>query len=230
MGKVKPKNDRGEAKPPAKKPVKKVVKKEKPIKSDKSELDMDLKYLKIAKRGSQGYDIKYYHKNLEIELIVFFKRKTKIPEYIYMGLFNSQIIPFKPRAPKGYASRVLCQLLHHLLKEKIITPKIPFELMATNLKGDAGNQNKLVEFYHKKLGFKIYEQNRISAEMKQSVKSFLKKCEEDGQLIEELSLHTPEITPEKPTVKAKSKPPPKPTVETKSKPPPKNRPRYFWER
>ena len=102
--------------------------------------------------------------------------------------------------------------------------------MATNLKGDAGNQKKLVEFYHKKLGFNIYEQNRISAEMKQSVKSFLKKCEEDGQLIEELSLHTPEITPENPTVKAKSKPPPNPTVKAKSKPPPKNRPRYFWER
>jgi hypothetical protein len=135
-------------------------------------------------QGDPGYSINYQDKNLLIAMDTV-GDTLQNPDLIYLALFTAQDNEKKPRAPKGYASRALCQLLELLLQKKIINKRLPFDLDAVNLKGDEGDQKKLESFYQK-LGFKYKEIG--DTEMTQSVNSFLKKCRENGRLVEQIEI------------------------------------------
>jgi hypothetical protein len=135
-------------------------------------------------QGDPGYSINYQDKNLLIAMDTV-GDTLQNPDLIYLALFTAQDNEKKPRAPKGYASRALGQLLELLLQKKIINKRLPFDLDAVNLKGDEGDQKKLESFYQK-LGFKYKEIG--DTEMTQSVNSFLKKCRENGRLVEQIEI------------------------------------------
>lgn len=155
--------------------------------TQKNKLNLNLKKLKVKEmsygKSLKGTNYTYKDQNLHIEILTKGSTPTK-PRDIFLALFTATDKADKPRAPKGLASRVLCQLIHLILK-KGAGPKTPFDLDPVNLLGLEGSDKELVKFY-KKLGFK---RKKGMNEMTQPVDSFLKNCEKNGRLIDELSLN-----------------------------------------
>mgnify|MGYP003624737087 CR=1 FL=1 len=150
------------------KPVKKIVikvpkqKEEKPL--------LNLSKLKI------NNDILRYNNN-NVEIIA-----SLLDDEFYLDVFSSQGNKSKPRAPRGEANMVLCEIVKHLLKNESkygLNKKSKFRLQAGELEDvENFNQQKLNKYYMT-LGFKkdIKESTATDKTIfTQPISGFLNNC------------------------------------------------------
>ena len=122
---------------------------------------------------NNGKVIRYNDNNLNIVGSI-------LDNEFFLDLFEAQQDKNKPRSPKGYPNRMLCDLLKHVIKDKKykLNRKSKISLEAGNLNNPNHDQNKL-EKYYGSLGF-----NKDSKESKstnteifsQTIGSFLINC------------------------------------------------------
>ena len=98
----------------------------------------------------------------------------------FLDLFEAQQNKNKPRSPKGYPNRMLCDLLKHVIKDKKykLNRKSKISLEAGNLNNPTHDQDKL-EKYYKGLGFKKDDKESKSTDTEifsQTIGSFLINC------------------------------------------------------
>ena len=102
---------------------------------------------------------------------------TRKEPYFFLQLFSAQEDKEEPRARRGEANFYLCELLKMLVKNKKLSLKHDFELLAGDLEGDPSHDQEALEKYYEKLGFK--KKGKLTEEgqeYKQSIKSFLNNC------------------------------------------------------
>lgn len=159
--KEKPKEDKPKPAPAPKKEKPKLVIK-KPL--------LDLSKLKIRENI-----LKYINNNVEIIA-------SLLDDEFYLDIFTSQSDEDKPRAPRGEANEVLCEIIKHLLKDKNkygLDKKSKFRLEAGEIEGIKNfNQQKLNKYYMT-LGFK--KDKKKSDEtyrtiFSQPISGFIKNC------------------------------------------------------
>ena len=132
----------------------------------------DYQYEYIDKLDVGSINYKSIKQNIKIEMSL-----SKNNKHIRLRWFTAFWKPNKPRAQKGLARKVLCEILLDLVKKKKITKDYTFDLMAANInvKGMNYDPKKQEQMYHS-LGFKTTAYARI---MKQTVGEFVEKCERD---------------------------------------------------
>mgnify|MGYP003674023001 FL=1 len=138
-----------------------------------SEVDkplLDLSKLKIGEN-----QLNYNNNNVEIIA-------SLLDDEFYLEIFSSQSKKSKPRAPRGEANMVLCEIIKHLLKDKSkygLDKKSKFTLEAGEIEGTENfNQQKLNKYYMT-LGFKkdIKESNATDKTIfTQPISGFIKNC------------------------------------------------------
>ena len=167
MAEKKPKEEKPKPKPAPKK--KKLVIKEKP----KAKEDKPL--LKLSKLKIGENQLNYNNNNVEIIA-------SLLDDEFYLEIFTSQSNKSKPRAPRGEANEVLCEIIKHLLKDKSkwgLDKKSKFTLEAGEIEGTENfNQQKLNKYYMT-LGFKKDKKESKATDktiFSQPISGFIKNC------------------------------------------------------
>ena len=167
-----PKEEKPKPKPAPKK--KKLVIKEKPKEKSK-EKPKDKPLLDLSKLKIKENTLNYNNNNVEIIA-------SLLDDEFYLEIFTSQSKKSKPRAPRGEANEVLCEIIKHLLKDKSkygLDKKSKFTLEAGEIEGTENfNQQKLNKYYMT-LGFKKdrKESNETDKTIfSQPISGFIKNC------------------------------------------------------
>tara|TARA_R110002072_G_scaffold195555_1_gene352904 strand:+ start:23 stop:871 length:849 start_codon:yes stop_codon:yes gene_type:complete len=157
----------------AKPKKKKLVIKEKPKPKPKAKEDKPL--LKLSKLKIGENQLNYNNNNVEIIA-------SLLDDEFYLEIFTSQSKKSKPRAPRGEANEVLCEIIKYLLKDKSkwgLDKKSKFTLEAGEIEGTENfNQQKLNKYYMT-LGFKkdIKESKATDKTIfSQPISGFIKNC------------------------------------------------------
>ena len=157
----------------AKPKKKKLVIKEKPKQKPKAKEDKPL--LKLSKLKIGENQLNYNNNNVEIIA-------SLLDDEFYLEIFTSQSKKSKPRAPRGEANEVLCEIIKYLLKDKSkwgLDKKSKFTLEAGEIEGTENfNQQKLNKYYMT-LGFKkdIKESKATDKTIfSQPISGFIKNC------------------------------------------------------
>tara|TARA_R110002110_G_scaffold415828_1_gene657046 strand:+ start:5907 stop:6869 length:963 start_codon:yes stop_codon:yes gene_type:complete len=131
---------------------------------------LDLSKLKIKENT-----LNYINNNVEIIA-------SLLDNEFYLDIFTSQSDEDEPRAPRGEANMVLCEIIKHLLKDKSkygLDKKSKFTLEAGEIEGTKNfNQQKLNKYYMT-LGFKKDKKESDETEstiFSQPISGFIKNC------------------------------------------------------
>ena len=120
---------------------------------------------------SNGKVIRYNDNNLNIVGSI-------LNNEFFLDLFDAQQNKNKPRSPKGFPNRMLCDLLKHVIKKYKLNRKSKISLEAGNINNESHDQDKL-EKYYKGLGFKKDAKESKSTDTEifsQTIGSFLINC------------------------------------------------------
>ena len=128
------------------------------------------KDLKTNKNSGTRF-IRYLKNNVGIKMEI-----EEASDELYLDHFEAQADKKKDRAPKGVATKTLCNIVKEMIKKKWISEKTKFTLQAGKLKTDTFDKGKLNAFY-KKMGFEDKGEKRGMTQFEQTVGNFLKHCD-----------------------------------------------------
>jgi hypothetical protein len=134
---------------------------------------MDPKSYKISDIGDLVY-IKYRNSKQNIKIDLIMNKSKKI---ILLDHFSAYYIKKNPRAEKGLARIILCELIKNIVKKYNDSINYDIVLVANNLniKNFNYDMEKQIEMY-KKLGFVGRYKESIN-ELSQPVKKFIDLCD-----------------------------------------------------
>jgi len=121
----------------------------------------DLEFVDIpAAYNENNEDAKefiYNGSNNNVQIFGEIYQDSKPKKYVYISIFEAQKDAKKPRANKGVARLILCKLINHFLRKKIVDETYNIKLEPGQIVKTGGkvkhNQKKLVGMYES-MGFK----------------------------------------------------------------------------
>tara|TARA_R110001632_G_scaffold11382_3_gene41149 strand:+ start:1553 stop:2476 length:924 start_codon:yes stop_codon:yes gene_type:complete len=167
MAEKKPKEEKPKPKP--------APKEEKPKPKAKAKAKEEKPLLDLSKLKIKENTLNYINNNVEIIA-------SLLDNEFYLDIFTSKSDEDEPRAPRGEANMVLCEIIKHLLKDKSkygLDKKSKFTLEAGEIEGTKNfNQQKLNKYYMT-LGFKKDKKESDETDstiFSQPISGFIKNC------------------------------------------------------